>query len=54
MIQDAKNIVSRKLRDAVIFDCTTSLRPFGDKIIDFVFMFLNTDVFHILNQGFVR
>ena len=53
MIQDAKNIVFRKLRDVVIFDYTTSLRPFGGQIRDLAFMFLNTDVFHILNKGFL-
>jgi hypothetical protein len=32
---------SRKLRDVVIFDYTTSLRSFGGKIGDFAFMFLD-------------
>ena len=54
MIWYAKNTVFRKLRFRVIFDYTRKLRPFGDKIRDFVFMFLHTGVFRILNQGFLR
>ena len=49
MMQNTKNTIFRKLRDVVIFDFATSLRPFGGKIRDFALMFLNIGVFRILN-----
>ena len=45
-----KNILFRKLREMIIFDYIISLRPFGEKIKDFFFMFLNNDVFYVINM----
>lgn len=51
-MQNAKNTIFRRLRDVVIFDFTTSLRPSGGKIRDFALMLLNIGVFHILTLRF--
>ena len=51
-MQNVKNTIFRELRDVVIFDFATSLRPFGEKIKDFFLMSLNIGVFHILALRF--